>query len=44
MLTEPEGPFIDVGKLNMAKYAQKPALAKVSEWKKIFCIKIYLLE
>lgn len=29
MLTEPEGPFIDVGKLNMAKYAQKPALAKV---------------
>lgn len=29
MLTEPGGPFIDVSKLNMAKYAQRPALAKV---------------
>ena len=30
MLTEPGGPFIDVSKLNLASYAQKPALAKVS--------------
>ncbi len=29
MLTEPDGPFIDVSKLNMAKYAQRPAVAKV---------------
>ena len=29
MLTEPGGPFIDVSKLNLSKYAQKPALAKV---------------
>lgn len=28
MLTEPGGPFIDVSKLNLSKYAQKPALAK----------------
>ena len=29
MLTEPGGPFIDVSKLNIVKYAQKPALSKV---------------
>ena len=29
MLTEPGGPFIDVSKLNLAKYAQRAALAKV---------------
>ena len=29
MLTEPGGPFIDVAKLNLATYAQKPVLAKV---------------
>lgn len=29
MLTEPGGPFIDVSKLNLSNYAQKPALAKV---------------
>ncbi|XP_003383822.3 PREDICTED: tetratricopeptide repeat protein 8-like [Amphimedon queenslandica] len=29
MLTEPGGSFIDVTKLNLATYAQKPALAKV---------------
>lgn len=32
MLTEPGGPFIDVSKLNMSKYAQRPALAKVRMW------------
>lgn len=31
MLTEPGGPFIDVSKLNLAKYASRPALAKVRE-------------
>lgn len=31
MLTEPGGPFIDVSKLNLAKYANRPALAKVRE-------------
>jgi len=30
MLTEPSGPFVDISKLNLRKYAQKPALAKVS--------------
>ena len=30
MLIEPGGPFIDVTKLNLANYAQRPALAKVS--------------
>ena len=29
MLTEPDGPFIDISKLNVAKYASKPDLAKV---------------
>ena len=29
MLTEPGGPFIDISKLNVAKYAQRPSLAKV---------------
>lgn len=29
MLTEPGGPFIDISKLNLAKYAQRPSLAKV---------------
>ena len=29
MLTEPGGPFIDVTKMNLVTYAQKPALAKV---------------
>ena len=29
MLTEPGGPFIDISKLNLAKYAQRPPLAKV---------------
>ncbi|CAI8055518.1 Tetratricopeptide repeat protein 8 [Geodia barretti] len=28
MLTEPGGPFVDVSKLNMSKYSQRPALAK----------------
>ena len=28
MLTEPGGPFIDVSKLNLSKYAHRPALAK----------------
>ena len=31
MLTEPGGPFIDVSKINLGKYANRPALAKVSE-------------
>ena len=31
MLTEPGGPFIDVSKLNLTKYAQRPPLAKVRE-------------
>ena len=31
MLTEPGGPFVDVSKLNMSKYSQRPALAKVSK-------------
>ncbi len=29
MLTEPGGPFVDISKLNLSKYAQQPALAKV---------------
>ena len=29
MLTEPDGPFIDISKLDLAKYAAKPDLAKV---------------
>ena len=29
MLAEPDGPFVDVSKLNIAKYANKPDLAKV---------------
>lgn len=28
MLTNPEGPFINISRLNLAKYAQKPNLAK----------------
>ena len=28
MLTEPNGPFIDVAKLNLARYASRPALAR----------------
>lgn len=28
MLTEPNGPFIDVAKLNLARYATRPALAR----------------
>lgn len=28
MLTEPSGPFIDVAKLNLARYATRPALAR----------------
>ena len=31
MLTEPGGPFVDVSKLNMSKYSQRPALANVSK-------------
>ena len=31
MLTEPGGPFIDVSKINLGKYAGRPALAKVRE-------------
>ena len=30
MLTEPGGPFINVDKLDLRKYATRPALAKVS--------------
>ena len=30
MMSMPDGPFIDVSKLNLAKYAQQPALSKVS--------------
>uniref|UniRef100_A0A6I8P6L6 Tetratricopeptide repeat domain 8 n=1 Tax=Ornithorhynchus anatinus TaxID=9258 RepID=A0A6I8P6L6_ORNAN len=30
MLTHPDGPFINLSRLNLAKYAQKPKLAKVS--------------
>ena len=29
MLSEPDGPFVDLSKLNIQKYSQKPALAKV---------------
>ena len=29
MLTEPNGPFIDISKINLGKYAHRPALAKV---------------
>lgn len=29
MLTNPEGPFINLSRLNLAKYAQKPNLSKV---------------
>ncbi len=29
MISEPDGPFVDIAKLNMHKYAEKPALAKV---------------
>uniref|UniRef100_A0A4W5MVL0 Tetratricopeptide repeat domain 8 n=1 Tax=Hucho hucho TaxID=62062 RepID=A0A4W5MVL0_9TELE len=29
MLTNPEGPFINLSRLNLAKYAQKPSLSKV---------------
>lgn len=29
MLTSPDGPFINLSRLNLAKYAQKPKLAKV---------------
>uniref|UniRef100_A0A8C5SDS8 Uncharacterized protein n=1 Tax=Laticauda laticaudata TaxID=8630 RepID=A0A8C5SDS8_LATLA len=29
MLTNPDGPFINVSKLNLNNYAQKPKLAKV---------------
>lgn len=32
MLTEPGGPFIDVSKLNLGKYSQRPALAKVGAY------------
>ena len=28
MLTEPGGPFIDVSKLNLVRYATRPALAR----------------
>ena len=31
MLSQPDGPFINVAKLNLAKYAQRPSLAKVSK-------------
>ena len=31
MLTEPGGPFIDVSKINLSKYANRPALAKVGQ-------------
>lgn len=31
MLTEPGGPFIDISKLNLTKYAQRPPLAKVRD-------------
>ncbi|KAK1339421.1 hypothetical protein QTO34_020104 [Cnephaeus nilssonii] len=30
MLTSPDGPFINLSRLNLTKYAQKPKLAKVS--------------
>ena len=29
MLTSPDGPFINLSRLNLTKYAQKPKLAKV---------------
>lgn len=29
MLTSPEGPFINLSRLNLTKYSQKPKLAKV---------------
>lgn len=29
MLTSPDGPFINLSRLNLMKYAQKPKLAKV---------------
>lgn len=28
MLSTPDGPFIQVGRLNLPKYAQKPAIAR----------------
>ena len=31
MMTEPDGPFIDVSKLNLAVYSKRPALAKASD-------------
>ena len=30
MLSQPDGPFITISKLNLSKYAQRPNLAKVS--------------
>lgn len=29
MLTSPDGPFINLSRLNLTKYSQKPKLAKV---------------
>ena len=39
MLTEPGGPFIDISKLNLSSYAQKPALAKVSQYEQLLIIR-----
>ncbi|CAB1335194.1 unnamed protein product [Coregonus sp. 'balchen'] len=33
MLTNPEGPFINLSRLNLAKYAQKPNLSKNAQFK-----------
>jgi len=37
MLTNPDGPFINLSRLNLAKYAQKPKLAKVCKYLGDFC-------
>jgi len=31
MLSQPDGPFINIAKLNLSKYAQRQNLAKVTE-------------
>lgn len=38
MLTEPGGPFIDVSKINLAKYAERPVLAKVRLTRCLLCM------
>lgn len=32
MLTNPDGPFINLSRLNLAKYSQKPDLSRVRLW------------